>query len=526
MKTLPASVLRFWLAGIFVFSSLHLFGQPPVANFSASRTTTCVGVPVNFTDQTTNLVNPVTWTWTFEGGTPANSNAQDPSGIVYGTAGRYDVTLSVTTGNGMNVITMTDMIRVIDCKPSKGIYRIPYADGTMVRVTRDHQTHSPSPNRIDMVGTGGTAPYQIVAAADGWIRMIVDNNLACCNSVGGCSDCNNYVWIEHPNGEWTKYTHFITGTVTGANFANLSINQFVCAGTYLGDEGDVGASSGSGRAAFACGGSTVIQNALDSINNVRVNNNMDSLRCGVHLHFEVGVPDDPSNPFDTLGGFLNGQNRIPIICGIPDGVFVSNTIYTAGDCETDACMDDLLLENQTFNLADVQHFQADNTITAQNNFTINAGASIVMNAGDRITLKPGFRANSNAYFHAHIKGCNFPQSNLCNNDALLAPPNSTSLPPVNMPRDLTFDRNRILHFPNPFNSNISFVFNVQESAFVNLTIYTIYGKMVAKILDNVYHEKGINSQIDFDGSFLTTGTYVYVFNSGIHTEVHKIVKVD
>jgi hypothetical protein len=30
--------------------------------------------------------------------------------------------------------------------------------------------------------------------------------------VTSCSSCNNYVWIEHPNGEWTKYTHFITNS--------------------------------------------------------------------------------------------------------------------------------------------------------------------------------------------------------------------------------------------------------------------------------------------------------------------------
>ena len=51
---------------------------------------------------------------------------------------------------------------------SQGIYRIPFADGETVNVSRDHLTHSPVQNRIDMWAPG--APSSIVAAADGWIR--------------------------------------------------------------------------------------------------------------------------------------------------------------------------------------------------------------------------------------------------------------------------------------------------------------------------------------------------------------------
>ena len=42
-------------------------------------------------------------------------------------------------------------------KPSTGVYRIPYANGTNVHVSRDHQTHTPL-NRVDMHGHDG-APY-------------------------------------------------------------------------------------------------------------------------------------------------------------------------------------------------------------------------------------------------------------------------------------------------------------------------------------------------------------------------------
>ncbi len=54
--------------------------------------------------------------------------------------------------------------------PAFGAYRLPYADGTSVRVGNDFETHSPI-GRYDLNGQGG-GPYEIVAAEDGWVRHI------------------------------------------------------------------------------------------------------------------------------------------------------------------------------------------------------------------------------------------------------------------------------------------------------------------------------------------------------------------
>jgi len=83
---------------------------PPVANFSASPTTVCVGSTAVFTDLTTN--SPVAWAWTFPGGTPASSTVQNPS-VVYNTVGTYNVTLTATNIYGANTLTMTGYITVI-----------------------------------------------------------------------------------------------------------------------------------------------------------------------------------------------------------------------------------------------------------------------------------------------------------------------------------------------------------------------------------------------------------------------------
>jgi murein DD-endopeptidase MepM/ murein hydrolase activator NlpD len=177
---------------------------------------------------------------------------------------------------------------------SKGVYRIPYENGTSVRVSRDFEDHTPL-GRIDMSGKDGSGEYKIVAAADGTVRFVVDNFSEQIDSSTGKPCTNNYVWIEHANGEWTKYSHMQQNSSTQK--AKLKVGQFVKAGTYLGDEGKVG-----------CAG-------------------------GDHLHFEVGVPR-AADPVIATGGFLadndgSKRNRVPRVCGIAGGVFDSGASYEA-----------------------------------------------------------------------------------------------------------------------------------------------------------------------------------------------------
>lgn len=272
---------------------------------------------------------------------------------------------------------------------SEGVYRLPYADNTTVAFSNDHTSHPASLNRIDLTGAGG-GPYTVVAAGAGWIRIIVENNdttcpnqepgtaipthdldgdgvttalenqqvqqAACggysgpssfccerhfeanggnCPGAGTCLNVpNNFVWMEHPNGEWTKYTHMQRGSIgpgpdnNGNPGAGRFLSEFINAGEALGIEGDVG------------------------------------IAGGPHVHFEVAVPNyfdtGPGNPpatvanWFTAGGFLvndgvlddvdgdgtddlNQQNRIPVFCQL--GFAINNTDAdpsTAGPCD-DLC---------------------------------------------------------------------------------------------------------------------------------------------------------------------------------------------
>ncbi|NIO80978.1 MAG: PKD domain-containing protein [Candidatus Aminicenantes bacterium] len=91
--------------------------QPPVAEFIASSTSIYEGDSVTFTDQSAN--HPTSWSWTFEGGTPATSTEQNPT-VTYNTVGTFDVTLIATNALGSDTETKTNYIEVNEVIPTVG----------------------------------------------------------------------------------------------------------------------------------------------------------------------------------------------------------------------------------------------------------------------------------------------------------------------------------------------------------------------------------------------------------------------
>ena len=86
----------------------------PIANFTSDTTTITEGQSVQFTDTSTVPTGgaPITqWSWTFTGGTPSSSTAQNPS-VVYNTPGQYQVALTVSNADGSNTKTVPNYITV------------------------------------------------------------------------------------------------------------------------------------------------------------------------------------------------------------------------------------------------------------------------------------------------------------------------------------------------------------------------------------------------------------------------------
>jgi subtilisin-like proprotein convertase family protein/Zn-dependent metalloprotease len=85
---------------------------PPVADFSADSEAICLdnNNTVNFMDET--IPEATSWAWTFEGGTPGTSTAQNPT-VTYDTDGNYDVTLVATNSFDSDTITYPNFISVV-----------------------------------------------------------------------------------------------------------------------------------------------------------------------------------------------------------------------------------------------------------------------------------------------------------------------------------------------------------------------------------------------------------------------------
>jgi PKD repeat protein len=83
---------------------------PPVCDFTVSDSTSCESYSLNFQDLSSGP--PTSWEWSFPGGDPETSVVKNPQGIVYSTAGVYDVSLTVTNQVGTDTRTKTSFITI------------------------------------------------------------------------------------------------------------------------------------------------------------------------------------------------------------------------------------------------------------------------------------------------------------------------------------------------------------------------------------------------------------------------------
>lgn len=93
------------------FDNLAISGSAPVASFSISPVSPCIGQPLLFSDLSTG--NPTSWNWTFPGGTPSVSAVMNPT-VSYSSAGIHSVTLMSANASGTSA-AVTQTIEVTAC---------------------------------------------------------------------------------------------------------------------------------------------------------------------------------------------------------------------------------------------------------------------------------------------------------------------------------------------------------------------------------------------------------------------------
>ncbi len=144
----------------------------PLANFNSNVQTGCPGMSVQFTDVSTN--NPTSWSWTFAGGTPPTSNAQNPL-VVYNTPGSYNlVQLTATNANGSDSVIKYSYIGVSPQAPPvisrSGNSDTVCAGGVLVLTSSYGTTYSWS--------TGSTNPV-LVPTKTGTYSVTITDGFGC-----------------------------------------------------------------------------------------------------------------------------------------------------------------------------------------------------------------------------------------------------------------------------------------------------------------------------------------------------------
>lgn len=251
---------------------------------------------------------------------------------------------------------------------SQNVYRLPYENAKVFHVNSDQSTHDPL-GRFDLKASGldDCNSHKIVAAAAGIVRLKVESHDTSC---GSCGSFNNYVWIEHANNEWSKYTHFKKNSVP------VNVNDTVCAGDFLGYECWVGATS------------------------------PDYAR---HLHFELRRPNNPANPvINPSGGFMDpadGVHLIPVINTVTKHYMEDGDNLTASS-STACTATNYIIAGQTISSGAIKIYMASGTITTDSN-TINFqnASNGLFHAGNSVTLSPGFHAQAGTSFQARIGSC-------------------------------------------------------------------------------------------------------------------------
>ncbi|NOU16771.1 MAG: T9SS type A sorting domain-containing protein [Bacteroidales bacterium] len=91
--------------------------------------------------------------------------------------------------------------------------------------------------------------------------------------------------------------------------------------------------------------------------------------------------------------------------------------------------------------------------------------------------------------------------------------------------EIDASKNLLYSWPNPFNNNINFQFDLEKPSNINLSVYSMDGRKIAIIADGLYHE-GLNT-ITWSGysSSLNAGSYIVVLNVDKKTFSQIIVHI-
>ncbi len=337
----------------------------PVASLTISDNTVCKNASTNFTSTSTG--QPTSYSWSFEGGTPAVSTAQNPQNITYSTVGVYDVTLTVTNAFGSNTYVCVDCITVNNLPSVALTGNNPSCNGASTGSINSSVTGGGA-SPVYAWSNGATTAHLNNVAAGSYTLTVTNNN--------GCTAQASHV-LTNPAGM------VVTGAVnncTCSNSQNGSISVSVTGGVGTKTYSWSNSATGSSISGLAPGNYTVtVTDAND---------------CIKTQTFTITAPQ----PI-----VINGTVNSPTCSGQSGSITVSatggtgNKTFTWSNGATGSSISNLTAGTYTVTATDA------NDCTASHTFTVSAPSAMTING---VLSNPACAGGSNGVISVSVTGAN------------------------------------------------------------------------------------------------------------------------
>lgn len=350
--------------------------NPPVADFTADYLSISPFGSVNFSDLSANT--PTSWTWSFPGASPSSSTVQNPTGIIYGTPGCYEVTLIASNAFGSDTMTMPCYINVTSaatfCIPA---HSAACTNSYIKTVQITGTTLNNNNTSCDNITSQGYTIWPATGNKTGQLNRNQSYSLKVTCNVGSRIS----VWIDYNHNnifETTEWTQVATGSQ--ANIAS-TVTIFVPATAVAGPTGmrirsittpaggpGVNASNGATNSCstFATGESedytiTIFDPTLIPVANFTANTT--TVCVGESVTFTDASTNNPSVWNWTVPGTATGtaSGQSPTVTYTTPGVYPVTLNVINGN--------------------------GSDTVTLNNYITVNAGPTL--NAGSNIAICSG-----------------------------------------------------------------------------------------------------------------------------------------
>ncbi len=186
------------------------------------------------------------------------------------------------------------------------------------------------------------------------------------------------------------------------------------------------------------------------------------------------------------------------------------------------CLTDYIFaNNEVFHLGDVITYHAANNITNNADFVVESGADVTLKAGNSIVLKPGFHAKEGSNFHAYIEPCNSSKSTKSLNSNEIA--NTENKDNIKTVSENTYE-NKVNAYPNPFISQTTLEYTLQETGDVNIEVYNLLGEQM--LMKNINGKEKGSHTYSISGVNFQNGIYIIKVQTKEYKEVLFIYKQD